>query len=163
GEITFAYQWYRCDTMGRRCAALRGVTKRSHTIGPNDVGRTLSLAVTATDSTGSATAYSSLVGPIARQPSAFALSAPPLVSGDSGRGATIRVAPGRWRPKPSGFSFQWARCNVQGRACLPISGATSDTHQVGEDDLGHPLVVIVQGRLGAATRAVFSVGTAKAI
>jgi fibronectin type 3 domain-containing protein len=163
GEIAYAYQWYRCDAMGARCVALRGVTSRTRRIGPNDVGHTLSLSVRATDATGSTTAYASLVGPIAGTPPALVLKAQPLLSGDSVLGGTIRVDPGSWRPKPSAFSYQWVRCNVQARACAPIGGETTETHQVGEDDLGHALVAIVQARSGTAARAVFSVATPTAV
>jgi hypothetical protein len=159
GKIAYAYQWYRCDTMGAHCAVLHGVTQRRRVVGRADVGHTLSLAVRATDSGGSTTAYASLVGPVAGKPAALALKALPWVSGDSVLGATVRIDPGRWVPKPSGFSFQWARCNAQGRACAPIAGATDDTHEIATADLGHPLVAIVQARSHAAARAVFSVAT----
>ena len=68
GKIAYAFQWYRCDTMGARCAPLRGVTDRTRRIGPTDVGHTLSLEVRATDSNGTTAAYASLVGPIAGKP-----------------------------------------------------------------------------------------------
>src|SRR6185295_19108883 len=55
GRVRLAYQWYRCDTMGARCSPLRGVTRRSHVLGPGDVGHTLSLAVRAADEDGSTT------------------------------------------------------------------------------------------------------------
>ena len=63
GTIAYAFQWYRCDTMGARCVALRGVTERIRRIGPTDVGHTLSLEVRATDAKGTTAAYASLVGP----------------------------------------------------------------------------------------------------
>jgi hypothetical protein len=163
GDVTFAYQWYRCDTMGAGCKPLRGVTRKSRLVGPGDVGRTHSFAVRATDSKGTTTAYASLVGPIAGTPTALALKARPVVSGDSVLGATVRVNPGRWQPKPSAFSFQWARCNVHGRACIPISGATDDTHEVATADLGHPLVAIVQAKASTQSRAVFSFATPAAV
>ena len=159
GKITLAYQWYRCDTMGARCTALRGVTKRSRRIGPTDVGRTLSLEVRATDSRGTTTAHAGLVGPIAGTPAALGLKAQPSVAGDSVLGATVRVEPGRWQPQPTGFSFQWARCNLAGRACAPIAGATTETHEIATADLGHRLLAIVQARSQASVRAVFSVAT----
>jgi hypothetical protein len=163
GKVALAFQWYRCDTMGAQCEALRGVTERSRRIGPGDVGHTLSLEVRATDETGTRTAHASLVGPVAGAPPALGLKAPPSVSGDSVLGSTIRVDPGRWRPEPTGFNFQWARCNVQGRACTPIAGATGETHEIGEADLGHPLAAIVQARSRAAARAVFTVATPVAV
>ena len=117
--------------MGARCAPLRGVTDRSRRIGPTDVGHTLSLEVRATDSNGTTAAYASLVGPIAGKPAVLAVKKLPFVSGDSVLGGTVRVDPGRWSPKPTGFSIQWARCNVLGRACAPIGGATGDSHEIG--------------------------------
>jgi len=163
GTITYTYQWFRCDTMGAHCKPLVGVTERTRLVGSNDVGRTLSLRVRATDSRGTTTAYASLVGPIAGVPSALALKGQPSVSGDSVLGATVRVDPGSWTPAPEGFSFQWARCNGQGRACVPISGATGDTHEIATADLGHPLVAIVQARSRAESRAVFSAATTAAV
>ena len=61
---------------------------------------------------------------------------------------------------PESFSYQWARCTDDGRACAPIEGATAETHVVGAPDLGHALVAIVQARSGATSQAVFSVATA---
>src|SRR5438045_1735279 len=53
GRLTYAYQWFRCDTMGARCALLRGVTRRSHTLGRDDVGHTLAVRVRVANSSGS--------------------------------------------------------------------------------------------------------------
>ncbi len=163
GKLTLTYEWSRCDSMGSHCGVLRGVTTRGRLLGPNDVGHTLSLAVRATDSSGSAVAYASLVGPVGGTPAALAPTAQPIVSGDAVLGQTIRVDAGRWKPSPSAFSYQWARCNIEGRLCEPIHGATADTHEVDDGDLGHALVAIVQARSGSASRAVFSVGTSTAV
>jgi hypothetical protein len=163
GQVAFAYQWYRCDTMGAHCTTLQGATERTRRLGPNDVGHTIGLQVRARDSSGSATDYTSLVGPIAGKPSAIASSAQPTVSGAPVLGATLHVGTGGWKPRPTSFSYQWARCNTQARACVPIAGATGDTHQVVADDLGHALVAIVQARSGPVSRAVFSAATSTAV
>ena len=68
GKVGYTYRWFRCDQMGAHCQSLRGVTKRNHLLGENDVGHTLGLAVRATDSGGSTTAVSSLIGPIGGAP-----------------------------------------------------------------------------------------------
>jgi hypothetical protein len=161
--VLYSFQWYRCDTMGAHCSLLRGVTRKSRVVGPADVGHTLSFAVRATDSTGTRTAYASLVGPVAGTPATLTVRARPTVSGDSVLGATVKVDPGRWQPEPAGFSFQWARCNSLGRSCIPIGGATGDTHEIAAADLGHPIVAIVQAKTSTQTRAVFSSATPAAV
>ena len=160
GKVDYTYQWFRCDQMGAHCQSLRGVTKRSHLLGENDVGHTLGLAVRATDSGGSTTAVSSLIGPIGGAPPVLASTAQPTVSGEVVKGSKLKVDPGKWNPAPKSFSYQWARCSDSGRACAPIEGATAATHVVEQGDLGHALVAIVQARAGAVSQAVFSVATA---
>jgi hypothetical protein len=163
GSLRFSYAWYRCDTMGRHCRPLRGVAGRSHTLGANDVGHTLSVAVSATDRKGSTRAFASLVGPIAGTRPKLNSLEQPVVAGSAVQGGTVRVGSGRWRPKPSAVVYQWARCNVELRACAAISGETGATHSIGSGDLGHALVAIVQARSGASSRAVFSTASAVAV
>ena len=160
GQVEYKYQWVRCDQMGAHCASLRGVTRRGHLLGADDVGHTLGLTVRATDSKGSTTEVSTLIGPIAGAPTPLVSLVQPTVSGEPVQGGTLKVEPGTWRPLPESFSYQWARCSPVGRACAPIRGATADTYVVGAPDLGHALVAIVQGRSGATYQAVFSVATA---
>jgi hypothetical protein len=159
GKVEYRYQWFRCDQMGAHCAALRGVTKRSHLLGENDVGHTLGLAVRATDSRGSTTAVSRLIGPIGGAPPLLVSTAQPTVSGEAVPGSTLKLETGTWSPVPESFSYQWARCTGAGRRCAPIQGATAETYMVGARDLGHTLVAIVQGRSGTTSQAVFSVAT----
>jgi hypothetical protein len=163
GSLHFSYAWYRCDTMGRHCRLLRGVGGRSHTLGANEVGHTLSVAVLATDRTGSTRAFASLVGPIAGTRPKLDSLAQPMVAGAAVKGGTVRVGSGHWHPKPSGVVYQWARCNAELRACAAISGETGATHAIGSADLGHALVAIVQARSGASSRAVFSTASAIAV
>jgi hypothetical protein len=145
--------------MGSACKLLNGVTGKSRTLGPKDVGHTLSLAVRATDSNGTTTAYASLLGPVeAAGPSPFSTTQPAL-SGSGETGSTLTVGPGGWHPRPGSLSYQWVRCDGKGRSCAPIGGATGATHEVSPDDLGHTLVAIVAARSGATSQAVFSAGS----
>jgi hypothetical protein len=161
--VRLAYQWYRCDTMGGRCTALDGATRRTRLLGLHDVGHTIGLRVRAADSHGSTAAYASLVGPVAGSPPLLSSRTQPVISGDAVPGGTIRVDPGLWRPRPTSFGYQWARCNAQARACAAIGGATTDQYAVQPADDGHSLVAIVQARLGAVSRAVFSVAALPAL
>jgi hypothetical protein len=155
GPLAFAYTWYRCDTMGSHCVVLDGVDKKSHTLGAHDVGHTISILVHAFGAKGSATASSGLVGPVSGSDPRLDVSVLPAVSGAAVPGNTLHVDTGRWRPVPTRFDYQWVRCHADLHACVPIAGATSDSHPVAAADLGHVLAAIVQGHVGVTSRAVF--------
>jgi Concanavalin A-like lectin/glucanases superfamily len=55
--ISYAYQWQRCDTSGANCANV-GPATSTYTLTDADVGSTIVVAVTASNSAGSATAPS---------------------------------------------------------------------------------------------------------
>ena len=57
--ISFAYEWRRCDSSGANCTAISGVTGSSYVVSSADVGATLRVAVTGSNTAGQATAISS--------------------------------------------------------------------------------------------------------
>jgi hypothetical protein len=57
--LTFSYQWQSC-TAGNACTDLKGMTGSSYLIGTNLVGSLLRAVVTATNSTGTTSAFSNL-------------------------------------------------------------------------------------------------------
>ena len=159
GSLSYAYTWFRCDPMGRRCRVLRGDTTSVHWPSADDVGHTLSVAVRATDSAGSTLAFASLVGPVGGLRLHVDSLAQPLVVGSAVEGETVHVGTGSWRPQPSALEYQWARCSAELRACAAIGGQTGTAYKLGPADLGHTVVAIVQARSGASSRAVFSSAT----
>ena len=56
--ITYAYQWQRCDSSGANCNPITGATAASYTAKTADAGGTLAVAVTGTNTHGSASATS---------------------------------------------------------------------------------------------------------
>jgi hypothetical protein len=50
--LTFTYQWNRCDNAGKNCKAISGATINTYAVVKDDVGSTLNVAVTATNSDG---------------------------------------------------------------------------------------------------------------
>jgi Concanavalin A-like lectin/glucanases superfamily len=56
--ISYGYQWQRCSSDGTSCAAIAGATNATYVVASADVGSTLRVAVTATNSVGTATATS---------------------------------------------------------------------------------------------------------
>ncbi len=57
--ITYAYQWQRCDSAGANCNPVSGASSSAYTLGAPDVGNTMRVVVTATNSAGSGVATSS--------------------------------------------------------------------------------------------------------
>ena len=54
----YVYQWLRCNRGGANCASISSSTSATYLLVPADVGKTLRVAVTASNSAGSATAAS---------------------------------------------------------------------------------------------------------
>jgi hypothetical protein len=65
--ITYAYGWQRCEANGTGCADIAGATTASYVLQAADVGKRIRSRVTATNTSGSSTAFSSLTGAIATQ------------------------------------------------------------------------------------------------
>ena len=65
--ITYAYQWQRCDLAATPCTNILGATDPTYVVRLADGGATLRVAVTASNSAGSATAVSALTTPVPYQ------------------------------------------------------------------------------------------------
>jgi hypothetical protein len=159
GALRYAYQWYRCDAEGAHCSAIRGATATTYRTSRADPGKTLAFTVRATDSTGTASAYSSLFGPVAPRRAAIASLSAPATAGAPAPGATLTVDPGRWRPRAGAYSYAWRRCNRNGRLCVPIAHASTATYVVTAADVGHTLVAVVSASIGATTQPAYSSST----
>ena len=156
GPISYRYQWYRCNAAGAGCSTIRGATSASYPLGPKDVGKTIGLTVWATDSAGTSSAVASLVGPIAPTRPLLETTAQPVVTGAPVEGKMLQVTTGAWSPMPAGLTYQWERCNAKGRICAAIAGATQSSYATVAADLGHALLVVVQGKNGATIQKAFS-------
>ena len=51
--MTYSYYWRRCDSGGANCVVVSSVSSVTYTLGSSDVGKTLRVGVTATNSAGS--------------------------------------------------------------------------------------------------------------
>jgi glucose/arabinose dehydrogenase len=67
--MTFAYQWLRCNKLGQSCVAIPAATNATYTPTASDVGSTLRITVTATNSFGSKSATSDPTPTVKRAPS----------------------------------------------------------------------------------------------
>jgi hypothetical protein len=158
--IGYGYQWYRCDAAGAHCKSVHGATKPTYTLVAKDVGQTLAFAVHATDATGTATAYASLVGPVVAANATLVPTAQPTIAGVAAQGKTLQVSEGSWNRKPDALTYAWQRCNPNGRLCVPIAGATAATYAVTAADAGHALLAVVQAQAKGVSQPTLSVATA---
>jgi hypothetical protein len=153
----YAYRWERCSESGADCAAVPGATSASYGLTLADVGSRLRVVVTASNSEGSTSAPSAptaVVAPINPPTS----TAPPVISGAAREGDTLAVTTGTWSGSPTGFTFQWERCDVS--ACAPIAGATSSTYVVQSPDVGYRARALVTASNAAGSTTVASAATA---
>ncbi len=139
--IGYGQQWQRCSASGAACGPIGNATALTYVPVAADVGSTLRLRVTATNSAG---------GPISADSAATAVvsgsSSPPAntvlpsVSGTAQVGLTLAGALGSWTgTSPIGYGQQWQRCSASGAACGPIGNATALTYVPVAADVGSTL------------------------
>ena len=83
----FSYQWEDCDSGGGQCAPISGATSSSYVLGASDVGSTVEVLVTGTNSAGSSSAGSSPTAVIAGSSSAGS-SPTAVIAGSSSAGSS---------------------------------------------------------------------------
>jgi hypothetical protein len=61
---------------------------------------------------------------------------PPSISGSAVQGHTLTAAHGSWSNSPTGYSYQWRRCDSAGLHCGAITGARARTYKLSGADVG---------------------------
>jgi len=137
----FTYQWRRCDSAGASCADIAGATALTYTPVPADVGMTLRIAVTASNSGGSASATSAASAVVhAGAPRA---GAAPAISGSATTGSTLTASTGTWTGAATiAYAYQWQRCTAPS-TCANVAGQTAASYAVTAADSGLTLRVVV--------------------
>jgi hypothetical protein len=138
----YTYAWSRCDAKGASCSAIGGATNATYTAATTDVGHTLRVTVTATNSGGSGSAASAPSAVVSSKTAPTPTTAP-SISGSPQAGATMTASNGTWSGSPTGYAFQWLRCDASGDSCAAIAGATSSTYKPTQADAGGTLRVAV--------------------
>jgi len=159
GPIRYGFQWYRCDGSGARCNAVHGATSATYTLVGRDVGKTIGLTVQASDSRGTTAAYASLVGPVARPTPLLVSTVQPLVAGLAVQGKAVQASTGVWSPTPARVTYEWLRCNANGRVCGRIANASGSSYTLGAADVGHALVAVIQASFGTTAQSAYSAAT----
>jgi hypothetical protein len=159
--FAFAYQWLRCDDNGNNCIDIAGATAQTYKLTSGDVGRTVRVRVTATNSAGSSSATTDRTAVIASLGTAPANTTPPTISGTPTDGQMLTATNGNWNgTAPTTYALQWQRCDANGAACVAIAGATGQTYQLSAADVSRTLRVAVTASNQAGTTQATSVPTA---
>jgi len=135
---TVTYQWYRSGT------AISGATGTTYTIVSADLGKTLTVKVTAT--VGSTKTTKTAEGTAAVINTKIA-GMTPTIDRDGGPGKTLTAVPGTWEPAGVSLAYQWLR---NGSA---IQGATQATYTMTSADAGTSITVRVTGSKSGLTSA----------
>ena len=153
--ITFGYQWRRCDSGGANCKDIPAAISSTYFPSSADLGSRLRVAVTATNTFGTATAVS--------EPTSVLAGVAPLntfrpsISGTEASGSVLFASTGTWNGStPLTFTYEWRRCNSSGGSCSAIAGATTQSYVVQAVDVGATLVVAVTARNAAGSATAVS-------
>jgi hypothetical protein len=150
---SFAYAWLRCDSTGDDCSTITGATRTSYALQVADVGSTVTVAVTATNTEGSTIATATptaVVAAVLPQPASIgAISGTPQVP------QMLQVRASTWHTTvDTRYAYRWQRCNSAGASCLDIAGATGQSYRLQTADARTRLrVVNVATNVDGATTA----------
>src|SRR5215211_4343642 len=157
--ITYAYQWRRCDSAGNGCTDIAGATSTTYALTSADVGLTLRVAVTASNTAGSSSATSAATAVVAG--AAPVNTALPTIGGTAQEEQTLTADKGAWSGTPPlTFAYRWRRCDSGGGSCSDIAGATSTSYVITAADVGSTIRVAVTASNAAGSSSATSAATA---
>jgi hypothetical protein len=140
---TLSYQWERCNAAGHNCQPIPGATRPTYQLTNVDEGSTITIAVSATNTSGTTTALAVPSGVVTALPPA-ATGRPALSTNGVQQSVPVTATNGAWQATgPSTYTTVWQRCNSAGAACSAIGGATAASYTPTAADVGHTLVVVV--------------------
>jgi len=148
-NLAYSYQWCTSGAgSGSQgvCATgyhtIPGATSSTYALTDSDVGSTLEVAVTTTNSAGSATGTSSATSTVQAVPTTTA--ATPIFTGAAVDGSTLTATndgSSNGAPSPT-YSYQWQRDDGSGGSYQNIPGATSSSYTLTDADVGYGVQVV---------------------
>ncbi len=154
--ITYAYQWQSCTPT---CTNISGATASTYRLVAAQVGKTIKVVVTATNSISSVSATSAATATVTT--GAPVNTALPVVTGTTTDGQTLSSTTGTWAGTATiTFARQWKRCDAAGANCTNISGATGATYTLVSADVGSTIKLTVTATNGVGSAAADAATTA---
>jgi hypothetical protein len=156
--MSFSYRWQRCNSGGGKCDNIAGATSQTYKLSHGDVGHTLRVSVTASNSDGSANAVSNATAVVdkGQQP---VNTAAPTIAGTAKAGQTLTAVNGTWTNNPTSFRYQWRRCNTSGSDCKDV-GSNRQTYGLDQQDVGSTIRVDVKATNAFGGNTATSAATA---
>ncbi len=162
---TLTYGWSRCGASA--CTSISGATKTSYLLTSADVGSKIKVTVTAKNNRGQAAASSLAVGPVAPAPAPPpppvappASTALPTISGTTTQDAQLSSTTGSWNGSPTGYSYQWLRCDSTGASCSPFTTSALPTYTLTVLDVGARMRISVTASNAGGSATATSAATA---
>jgi YVTN family beta-propeller protein len=140
GPTEDEYQWLRCDGKGEGCNAIPGATGTAYVAAQADVGHTLRAQETARNALGEGSPADSSASAVVL-PLAPVNTELPTISGSAQEGQELTAHNGGWTNSPTGYEYQWLRCDSEGKGCTDIAGATGSTYDPVAEDVGQTVRV----------------------
>jgi large repetitive protein len=140
---TFTYQWKQCDSAGANCSALSSATGSTYAVVAGNVGFTLRVNVTATNSAGSPNLDSAQTAVVTGATGVPVNLTAPAITGTPRVGSPITTTNGTWNPTATSYTYQWKRCDAAGANCVSVTGATVATYTPVAADLNLRLLATV--------------------
>ena len=142
--ITYGYRWQRCDEGGEECSNISGATGETYVLTEADVGATIRVVVTATNSAGSESAESPTGETVDTPGPPVAGDEGPEIRGEGQVGQQLFAENGSWSgSRPLTYAYRWERCDAAGEACVAIAGATAPSYTPASEDASHTLRLAV--------------------
>jgi hypothetical protein len=139
GSMTLGFQWYRGTS------AIAGATGQTHPLSTADVGKVLTVRVTAS-SPGYVTTTVTTTGVTVKPAAAPRATVRPTLAGTATVGRVLTVRRGTWTSSPTSYRYQWLRDGVA------IRGAVATTYRLPASMRGHLISCRVSAlRAGYAT------------
>jgi hypothetical protein len=149
---SYSYQWEACDSSGANCAPIAGATAQTYTLLYDEIGQTLRVEETATDSGGSSAPAVSAQTLVVQPPTPTILQ-PPSINGTLIVGDTLDEVQALWLNDPATYAYQWFRCSADGINCVAIAGATASMYTLTPADGFHTIAVQETASNGGGTSA----------
>jgi hypothetical protein len=137
----YSYVWQDCATSGGGCATISGAVSSTYTLQASDVGKYVSVTVTASNSGGHTSVNAASVGPVLPPPPGNTQA--PVITGTAEQGGILSVSNGLWSNNPTTFGYAWEACDSTGTGCSPIRGATLSSYALSAADVGSRIVCVV--------------------
>jgi len=144
---SYTYAWQSCT--GATCTAV-GTDAATYVVASTDVGKTIEVKVSATNTGGTTAAVTSAATAVVVPPTPT-LIAPPSITGTTVQGDVLTEHHGTWTNTPTSYTYQWLRCDSTGATCTAIAGATAQTYTLTAADVGGELIVSETASNGAVS------------